>query len=159
MIAARVADFRAVFLDLPDVAEKLIAAGRVRVDGELATLGRRIDLQTARVEVDGSLVPVAPDLVYYLLNKPDGIITTADDPQGRPTVMTLVPAEPRVFAVGRLDRHGGAEARHPPGQAFQGLEVFVGAIIAVGQDGAKRQRIAPPGSTVRTEVAWLALMR
>jgi len=50
-------------------------------------------------------VPVAPDLVYYLLNKPDGVITTADDPQGRPTVVSLVPAEPRVFPVGRLDRH------------------------------------------------------
>ncbi len=85
--------------------EELIAAGRVRVDGEVATLGRRIDLHTARVEVDGTLVPVAPDLVYYLLNKPEGVITTADDPQGRPTVMTLVPSEPRVFAVGRLDRH------------------------------------------------------
>src|ERR1700722_17555902 len=85
--------------------EELIVAGRVRVDGQLATLGRRIDLQTARVEVDGALVPVAPDLVYYLLNKPDGAITTADDPQGRPTVMALVPAEPRVFPVGRLDRH------------------------------------------------------
>ncbi len=71
----------------------------------MATLGRRIDLHTARVEVDGALVPVAPDLVYYLLNKPDGAITTADDPQGRPTVMTLVPSEPRVFPVGRLDRH------------------------------------------------------
>jgi 23S rRNA pseudouridine2605 synthase len=68
-------------------------------------LGRRIDLETARVEVDGALVPVAPDHVYYLLNKPDDVITTADDPQGRPTVMTLVPSEPRVFAVGRLDRH------------------------------------------------------
>ena len=77
----------------------------MRVDGEVATLGRRIDLQTARVEVDGALVPVAPDHVYYLLNKPDDVITTADDPQGRRTVMTLVPSEPRVFAVGRLDRH------------------------------------------------------
>ncbi len=85
--------------------EDLIAAGRVTVDGAVAALGRRIDPATARVEVDGVLVPVAPDLVYYLLNKPDGVITTADDPQGRPTVMTLVPAEPRVFAVGRLDRH------------------------------------------------------
>ena len=75
------------------------------VDGLPATLGQRIDPATARVELDGALVPVAPDLVYYLLNKPDGVITTADDPQGRPTVMTLVPAEPRVFAVGRLDRH------------------------------------------------------
>jgi len=85
--------------------EELIAAGRVRVDGEVAVLGRRIDLESARVEVDGALVPVAPDLVYYLLNKPDGVITTADDPQGRSTVMTLVPSVPRVFAVGRLDRH------------------------------------------------------
>ena len=80
-------------------------AGRVTVDGQPATLGQRIDPATARVELDGALVPVAPDLVYYLLNKPDGVITTADDPQGRPTVITLVPAEPRVFAVGRLDRH------------------------------------------------------
>jgi len=79
-------------------------AGRVTVDGSPATLGQRIDPATARVELDGALVPVAPDLVYYLLNKPDGVITTADDPQGRPTVMTFVPAEPRVFAVGRLDR-------------------------------------------------------
>jgi len=51
------------------------------------------------------LVPVAPGLVHYLVNKPDGLITTADDPQGRRTVMTLVPPEPRVFPVGRLDRH------------------------------------------------------
>ena len=68
-------------------------------------MGRRIDPSRARVELDGALVPVAPDLVYYLLNKPDGVITTADDPQGRPTVVALVPAEPRVFPVGRLDRH------------------------------------------------------
>ncbi|HUE06453.1 MAG TPA: pseudouridine synthase [Acidimicrobiales bacterium] len=85
--------------------EELIAAGRVTVDGEVATLGQRIDTATARVEIDGNLIPVAPDLVYYLLNKPDGVVTTADDPQGRPTVVALVPAEPRVFPVGRLDRH------------------------------------------------------
>jgi 23S rRNA pseudouridine2605 synthase len=42
--------------------------------------------------------------VYYLLNKPAGVVTTADDPQGRATVLELVPAEPRVFPVGRLDR-------------------------------------------------------
>jgi 23S rRNA pseudouridine2605 synthase len=75
------------------------------VDGTVATLGRRVDPSLVRVEIDGVLVPVAPGLVYYLLNKPDGVITTADDPQGRPTVMSLVPSEPRVFAVGRLDRH------------------------------------------------------
>jgi 23S rRNA pseudouridine2605 synthase len=85
--------------------EELIADGRVTVDGEVATLGRRIDVATARIEVDGALVPVAPDLVYYLLNKPDDVITTADDPQRRATVLSLVPPEPRVFPVGRLDRH------------------------------------------------------
>jgi 23S rRNA pseudouridine2605 synthase len=77
----------------------------VRVDGAVATLGRRIDPSSARVELDGVLVPVAPGLVYYLLNKPGGVVTTADDPQGRPTVVGLVPAAPRVFPVGRLDRH------------------------------------------------------
>ncbi len=83
----------------------MIADGRVTVDGEVAALGRRIDPTAARVELDGVLVPVAPGLVHYLVNKPDGLITTADDPQGRRTVMTLVPPEPRVFPVGRLDRH------------------------------------------------------
>jgi 23S rRNA pseudouridine2605 synthase len=69
----------------------------------VATLGLRVDPAAARVELDGVLVPVAPGLVHYLLNKPDGLLTTADDPQGRPTVMSLVPPEPRVFPVGRLD--------------------------------------------------------
>jgi 23S rRNA pseudouridine2605 synthase len=84
--------------------EELIAAGRVSVDGEVAELGRRVDASAARVELDGVLVPVAPGLVHYLVNKPNGLISTADDPHGRPTVMTLVPPEPRVFPVGRLDR-------------------------------------------------------
>jgi len=48
-------------------------------------------------------VGVKPDLVYFLLNKPAGVITTADDPQGRPTVVEMVPNDPRVFPVGRLD--------------------------------------------------------
>jgi 23S rRNA pseudouridine2605 synthase len=85
------------------VCEDLIADGRVTVDGEVAVLGRRVDVHTARIEVDGILLSVAPDLVYYLLNKPEGVITTASDPQGRSTVLDLVPAEPRVFSVGRLD--------------------------------------------------------
>lgn len=83
--------------------EELIERGRVRVDGERAVLGRRVDVTSDRVEVDGVPVSVAPGLVYYLLNKPAGVITTAEDPQGRPTVVDLVPNEPRVFPVGRLD--------------------------------------------------------
>jgi 23S rRNA pseudouridine2605 synthase len=84
-------------------SEALIAAGRVRVNGEVATLGDRADPETDRIEVDGTVVGVRPGLVHYLLNKPAGVVTTASDPQGRPTVVELVPAEPRVFPVGRLD--------------------------------------------------------
>jgi 23S rRNA pseudouridine2605 synthase len=85
------------------VCENLIAEGRVTVNGEEAELGRRVDPEHDRVEVDGVPVPVRPGLVYYLLNKPPGVVTTAKDPQGRPTVVDLVPAEPRIFPVGRLD--------------------------------------------------------
>ena len=83
--------------------EALIAAGRVTVDGEVAVLGRRVDIEVARIEIDGVPVPVAADLVAYLLNKPSGVVTTLSDPQRRPTVADLVPSDPRVFPVGRLD--------------------------------------------------------
>jgi 23S rRNA pseudouridine2605 synthase len=83
--------------------EELIADRRVTVDGETAVLGRRVDPETDRIEVDGVRVLVDDTLVHYLLNKPAGVVTTASDPQGRPTVVQLVPAEPRVFPVGRLD--------------------------------------------------------
>ena len=85
------------------VCEDLIADGRVTVNGEVADLGRRVDPSTDVIEVDGGLVPIAPGLVYYLLNKPPGVVTTAADTHGRPTVVELVPPEPRVFPVGRLD--------------------------------------------------------
>ncbi|MCA1691730.1 MAG: rRNA pseudouridine synthase [Actinobacteria bacterium] len=85
------------------VCEELIAEGRVTVDGEVAVLGRRVNTAEAKVEVDGVPLSVRPGLVYYLLNKPAGVVTTASDPQGRPTVLGLVPDEPRVFPVGRLD--------------------------------------------------------
>ena len=85
------------------VCEDLIAEGRVKVNGEVADLGRRVDPVADVIEVDGALVPTAPGLVYYLLNKPAGVVTTAADTHGRPTVVELVPAEPRVFPIGRLD--------------------------------------------------------
>jgi 23S rRNA pseudouridine2605 synthase len=66
-------------------------------------LGRRVDVRTDRVALDGAPVGVLPGLVYYLLNKPRAVVSTASDPEGRRTVMELVPAEPRVFPVGRLD--------------------------------------------------------
>ena len=77
--------------------------GRVTVDGEPAHLGQKIDPQTARVSVDGVPLPVRPDLVHRLLNKPRGVVSTADDPHGRPTVVDLVEAPTRVYPAGRLD--------------------------------------------------------
>lgn len=85
------------------VCEEMIAEGRVEVNGVTAELGRRVDPEHDRVSVDGIPVPVRPDAVYYLLNKPGGVITTARDPQGRSTVLGLVPPEPRVVPAGRLD--------------------------------------------------------
>ncbi len=85
------------------ICEDLIAAGRVTVNGEVAVLGRRVDTDNDLVEVDGAPIGVRPDLVYYLLNKPVGVVTTARDTHQRPTVIDLVPSEPRVFSVGRLD--------------------------------------------------------
>jgi len=85
------------------VCDELIADGRVTVNGEVAVLGRRVDPDHDRVEVDGVAIGVRPGLVHYLLNKPVGVVTTASDPQGRQTVVQLVPEEPRVFPVGRLD--------------------------------------------------------
>ena len=85
------------------VCEEMIADGRVTVNGVVADLGRRVDVDSDQVEIDGVPIGVRPGLVHYLLNKPAGVVTTADDPQGRPTVLDLVPDEPRVFPVGRLD--------------------------------------------------------
>jgi 23S rRNA pseudouridine2605 synthase len=84
-------------------AEVLIADGRVRVNGVVATLGTRADPEADTIEVDGAVVGVRQGLVHYLLNKPAGVVTTASDPEGRPTVVDLVPADPRVYPVGRLD--------------------------------------------------------
>lgn len=82
-------------------AEELIRAGRVQVNGEVAGLATFVE-QGDRVELDGRPLELEP-LAYVLLHKPAGVVTTASDPQGRPTVVELVPHEPRVVPVGRLD--------------------------------------------------------
>jgi pseudouridine synthase len=84
--------------------EDLIRAGRVTINGEEASLGDRVDVGTDHVEVDGTIVPVNPEVVYFVLNKPTGVVTTARDPQGRPDVSRYYPRGARVFPVGRLDR-------------------------------------------------------
>jgi 23S rRNA pseudouridine2605 synthase len=82
-------------------ADELIKAGRVRVNGDPGQLNTFVGAHD-RVEVDG--MPVAKQrLAYILLHKPAGVVTTASDPHGRPTVVELVEHESRVVPVGRLD--------------------------------------------------------
>lgn len=85
------------------VSENLIEGGHVRVNGRVARLGARVDPDHDLVEVDGVPIGVRPGMVHYVLNKPAGVISTAADTHGRPTVVELVPDDPRVFPVGRLD--------------------------------------------------------
>jgi 23S rRNA pseudouridine2605 synthase len=82
-------------------ADELIKAGRVVVNGEPGQLNTFVE-RDDRVEVDGEPV-AAQQLTYVLLNKPAATVTTARDPQGRPTVVELVDVPERVVPVGRLD--------------------------------------------------------
>jgi len=95
MAAAGVASRRA--------SEELIADGRVTVNGEVAELGQKVDASTDVVRVDGERINIDPDRVYVVLNKPRGVVTTADDPEGRPAVVDLINLPQRLFPVGRLD--------------------------------------------------------
>ena len=87
-------------------AEELITAGRVRVNGRIVTvLGTKVDAHKDRIQVDGKRL-VAEKPVYYVLHKPREMVTTLDDPQGRPTIGHLLRDIPeRVVPVGRLDFH------------------------------------------------------
>ena len=112
--------------------EDLIREGRITVGGRVAELGDRADPDTDQIAVDGVVITTRQGLVHYLVNKPAGVISTADDPQGRPTVVSLVPAEPRVFPVGRLD----AETE---------------GLLLVTNDGALTHRLTHPSFGVEKE--------
>lgn len=117
--------------------ENLIAGGHVTVDGTIARLGQRVEPDRQEVAVDGVPVGVAPGLVHLLLNKPAGVVTTAADPQGRPTVVEMVPDEPRVHPVGRLDAD------------TEGLLVMT-------NDGSLTHRLTHPSFGVEKEyMAWV----
>lgn len=110
--------------------EQLIQDGRATVNGETARLGQCVLAGQDRVEVDSC--PVEPSFrrTYWMLNKPPGYVTTVRDPQGRPTVMQLLPPGlPRMFPVGRLDRDS------------EGLLLF-------SNDGELTQRLLHPSGKV-----------
>ncbi len=84
-------------------AERLIRAGRVSIGGAPVTDPARAVEPEDEVAVDGRAVAPTPERVVYAVNKPIGVVSTARDPQGRPTVVSLVPTALRLYPVGRLD--------------------------------------------------------
>src|SRR3984885_2220291 len=84
-------------------SEEIIRAGRVMLDGETVTDPARDVTPQDAVTVDGRPMRTVHERVVYALNKPAGVVSTARDPQGRPTVVTLVPQTERLYPVGRLD--------------------------------------------------------
>ena len=119
-------------------AEEIIAAGRVTLNGKVVTeQGTKADPERDEISVDGKRLKRPERLVYYVLNKPKGYVTTVSDPEGRPTVMDLLrrPFEgqgkraERVYPVGRLD------------YASEGL-------LLMTNDGALAQKLTLAGSHV-----------
>jgi len=85
-------------------ADERILAGDIEINGNVVReLGTKVEPERDIVKFKGSVVTKPVEPIYYALNKPRGVISTASDEQGRPTVVDLVPSEPRVYPVGRLD--------------------------------------------------------
>jgi 23S rRNA pseudouridine2605 synthase len=125
-------------------AERLIVAGRVRLNGRPVALGEKADLRRDRLEVDGRPLRLKerPESVYLLLHKPLGVVSTCHDPQGRKTVIDLLPPKLRhgcgIHPVGRLDADSS------------------GALLLTN-DGAWTQVIAHPRAHLpKTYQVWVA---
>jgi 23S rRNA pseudouridine2605 synthase len=83
--------------------EELISTGRVTVNGQIALLGSKADIQKDQIKLDGKLIEPPEVLQYIALYKPRGVLSTVSSPDPRPTVRDLVPAEGNFYPVGRLD--------------------------------------------------------
>ena len=118
-------------------AEDLIRTGRVRVDGETATIGMSVDPDTQRVTVDGRAVRGATRTTWLALNKPIGYVVSRSDPEGRRTVYGLLPKVPGLTYVGRLD-------------------VMTSGLLLLTTDGAAAHRLMHPRYEV-PRTYWLAV--
>ena len=120
-------------------AEEWIAAGRVTVNGAVAALGQTADPAKDEILVDGRPLPQPPaQTTTILLYKPRGVVTTLSDEKGRPTVVSLLPAElPRLYPVGRLDQ-------------------FSEGLLLMTNDGALANRLThPAGEIEKVYLVWV----
>jgi pseudouridine synthase len=85
-------------------SEDLIVAGRVKVNGKVATLGDKVDVAHDEIQLDGISLNLDPSVRYFALHKPLGVVTSMRDERGRPDIRGYLPEGPRTFPVGRLDR-------------------------------------------------------
>lgn len=144
-------------------AEEMIEAGRVTVNGAVASLGDTADGDTDEILVDGKLLPSRPGCVYILLNKPRGYVTTLSDEQGRPNAAQLVAdCGVRVYPVGRLDMDSEGlliftndgdfanRLMHPSHEVEKTYDTWVTGYTAGGEERLKKPieldgyRIRPP---------------
>ncbi len=114
------------------VCEDMIEDGRILINGVVATLGDKVDPAVDELRVDGAVVSVDTSRRTVLLNKPIGVISTAEDTHGRPTVVALVGAQERLYPIGRLDADS------------EGL-------ILLTNDGGLTQRLTHPSFGVEKE--------
>jgi 23S rRNA pseudouridine2605 synthase len=118
-------------------AEDLIRAGRVRVDGQVATIGSSADPDSQRITVDGQRVRMATHTTWIALNKPIGYVVSRSDPEGRRTVFDLLPKVPGLTYVGRLD-------------------LMTSGLLLLTTDGEAAHRLVHPRFAVR-RTYWLGV--
>jgi len=140
-------------------AEELVTAGRVRVNGDVATTGQSVDLDRDDITVDGKRITQPTGYHWIVLNKPAGVLTSKSDPRGRKTVFDLVQDKPGLTYVGRLDyMTEGVLLMTTDGEAAHKLahpsgEVERTYVVTVRGDGPKALRAARTG--IELEDGWM----